>query len=131
MLRGNLAARRDGRFSRFLALSRATSVTRVLVVDDDDGIRSFVSLALADDGYEVAEASNGEAALRTLQEVPTDVILLDIRMPTIDGWEFSRIYRQTPGAAREDHCGDGSAGCGEVGSSDRGRWLPGQTLRHR
>lgn len=72
-------------------------MTRVLVVDDDDGIRSFVSLALADDGYEVTEATNGEAALRILEKVPADVILLDMRMPTMDGWEFSRIYRQTPG----------------------------------
>lgn len=72
-------------------------MTRILVVDDDDDIRGFVSLALADDGYEVTEAPNGAIALRLLRETHVDVILLDMRMPTMDGWEFSRIYRQTPG----------------------------------
>ncbi len=70
---------------------------RVLVVDDDEGIRGFVSLALADEGYEVAEADNGAAALHLLESARPDVILLDMRMPTMDGWEFSRIYRQSPG----------------------------------
>lgn len=70
---------------------------RILVVDDDDGIREFVSWALCDEGYEVMTAAHGAAALEVTEGWKPDVILLDMRMPTMDGWEFSRIYRQRPG----------------------------------
>ncbi len=72
-------------------------MARVLVVDDDENIRDFVTLALSDEGYEVMTAPHGAAALSLIGESQPDVILLDMRMPTMDGWEFSRIYRQTPG----------------------------------
>jgi CheY-like chemotaxis protein len=72
-------------------------VARVLVVDDDESIRDFVTLALSDEGYDVMTAPHGAAALSILGESRPDVILLDMRMPTMDGWEFSRVYRETPG----------------------------------
>lgn len=72
-------------------------MARVLVVDDDEGIREFVTVALADEGYEVMVAAHGAAALDLLGASCPDVILLDMRMPTMDGWEFSRIYRESPG----------------------------------
>lgn len=72
-------------------------MARVLVVDDDEGIREFVTLALSDEGYEVMTAPHGAAALSIIGESQPDVILLDMRMPTMDGLEFSQIYRQTPG----------------------------------
>ena len=70
---------------------------RVLVVDDDKGIRDFVRTVLADEGYEVAEASDGQDALDRCARVRPDVILLDMRMPVMDGWEFARTYRDRPG----------------------------------
>ncbi len=70
---------------------------RVLVVDDDKGIREFVRTVLAEEGYEVAEATDGQQALERCDRVPPDVILLDMRMPVMDGWEFARTYRQRPG----------------------------------
>jgi two-component system, chemotaxis family, chemotaxis protein CheY len=70
---------------------------RVLVVDDDPDIGEFVSLALADEGYDVTTALNGRAALGRAEERPPDLIVLDMRMPVMDGWEFARTYRERPG----------------------------------
>jgi len=71
-------------------------VERVLVVDDDESIRQIVRLCLTDEGYDVFEAANGQAALRIVDEYPPSLILLDLRMPVMDGWEFARHYRDTP-----------------------------------
>lgn len=70
---------------------------QVLVIDDDDSIREFVSLALADEGYDVRSATDGQAALNAIATQPPDLILLDMRMPVMDGWEFARRYRERPG----------------------------------
>ncbi len=70
---------------------------RVLVVDDDDNIREFVAIALCDEGYEATVAADGVEALAVSAEMPPDLILLDMRMPVMDGYEFSRVYRQRPG----------------------------------
>ncbi len=67
----------------------------VLIVDDDDSIRSFVSIALTDEGYDVATAPHGAAALRVIDETPPALILLDMRMPIMDGWGFAQAYQQT------------------------------------
>ena len=69
----------------------------VLVVDDDPIIRATVRLALEDEGCEVREAAHGEEALAFLREELPDVILLDMRMPVLDGWGFAREYRLRPG----------------------------------
>ncbi len=71
---------------------------RVLVVDDDESISEFVRLALQDNGHEVQRALNGAEALERVREVPPDLILLDLRMPIMNGWEFSQAYRARPGA---------------------------------
>lgn len=70
---------------------------RILVVDDDESIRQIVRLCLTDEGYEVVEAANGEDALEVLAGTPPNLILLDLRMPVMDGWEFARRYRLSPG----------------------------------
>ena len=69
---------------------------RILIVDDDESIRQIVRICLTDEGYEVFEASNGQVALNTLNELTPDLILLDLRMPVMDGWEFARRYEQMP-----------------------------------
>jgi two-component system, chemotaxis family, chemotaxis protein CheY len=73
------------------------SAERILIVDDDESIRQIVGLCLSDEGYEVFEASNGQTALDRLEETRPDLILLDLRMPVMDGWEFARLYRMRPG----------------------------------
>ena len=70
---------------------------RILVVDDDESIRQIVRLCLSDEGYEVFEAANGVDALEMLPDCQPDLILLDLRMPVMDGWEFARRYRHGPG----------------------------------
>src|SRR5918911_4570585 len=70
---------------------------RILVIDDDESIRDFVHTALADAGYDVLEAADGAAALDLIGTSQPDVILLDMLMPLMDGWEFARLYHETPG----------------------------------
>jgi CheY-like chemotaxis protein len=70
---------------------------RILVVDDDDSIRQIVRLCLTEEGYRVQEAANGEIALEVLAAFEPELILLDLRMPVMDGWEFAKRYGSTPG----------------------------------
>lgn len=73
------------------------SPATILVVDDDEAIRTVVSLVLTDEGYDVVTAEHGRAALDRLATVRPDLILLDMRMPIMDGWELARVYRAAPG----------------------------------
>jgi DNA-binding response OmpR family regulator len=65
----------------------------VLVVEDDPSVRDMLVLTLADEGYDVEHASDGGAALALAALRRPDVILLDMKMPRADGWEFARRYR--------------------------------------
>jgi len=71
---------------------------RILIVDDDEALRESLELVLASEGYEVASADCGETALERIEEHPVDVVLCDLRMPGIDGFELMpQIRRQLPG----------------------------------
>jgi CheY-like chemotaxis protein len=65
----------------------------ILVVDDDPGIVTFLELALLDEGYEVHSAANGREALDQVGASHPDLILLDMNMPVMDGWEFCSQLR--------------------------------------
>jgi DNA-binding response OmpR family regulator len=69
--------------------------TRILAVEDDERIRTAVKLALEDEGWTVVEAANGEDALTAFQQQPADVVLIDIMLPGIDGFEVCRSIRRT------------------------------------
>jgi DNA-binding response OmpR family regulator len=69
--------------------------TRILTVEDDERIRTAVRLALEDEGWSVAEAGNGEDALAAFQQEPADVVLIDIMLPGIDGFEVCRSIRRS------------------------------------
>src|SRR3954454_6476057 len=71
---------------------------RLLVVDDDATIREMLDLVLSGEGYEVITAAHGAAALSLLDRMKPHAILLDMKMPVMDGWEFLKQYRQRPGA---------------------------------
>ena len=66
----------------------------MLVVDDDAAIRELVEIVLTSGGYAVRTAQDGAAALQLASEARPSLILLDMRMPVMDGWEFARAYRQ-------------------------------------
>jgi DNA-binding response OmpR family regulator len=68
--------------------------SRVLVVDDDPEIVDAVGEALQDDGYLVETATDGATALKRVLEAPPDLIVLDVRMPNLNGWEFCEIVRR-------------------------------------
>jgi CheY-like chemotaxis protein len=61
---------------------------KVLVVDDDADILSLVRIVLAEEGYDVAVAPNGREALAHLKTNTPHLILLDLAMPVMNGWEF-------------------------------------------
>ncbi len=64
------------------------------MVDDDPGILSTVADILDFEGYRVEQASNGAEALQIMERVRPSLVLLDMRMPVLDGWEFARIMRE-------------------------------------
>jgi DNA-binding response OmpR family regulator len=68
--------------------------TRILTVEDDERIRTAVRMALEDEGWTVEEAENGEEALETFNRHPTDVVLIDIMLPGVDGFEVCRSIRR-------------------------------------
>jgi DNA-binding response OmpR family regulator len=71
-----------------------TVATRILSVEDDERIRTAVKLALEDEGWAVEEADTGEDALNAFQRHPTDVVLIDIMLPGIDGFDVCRAIRR-------------------------------------
>jgi len=67
---------------------------KVLVVDDETDLRRFVKLRLSKAGYKVFEASNGIEGLEQLYKVKPHLVVLDIMMPKMDGWETCRRIRE-------------------------------------
>jgi excisionase family DNA binding protein len=69
----------------------------ILIVDDDDRLREFVRVNLEMEGYAVREASNAEEGLKALEDEPPDLILLDVMMPQVDGWEMLQRVQERHG----------------------------------
>ena len=71
----------------------------VLVVDDDPDILEALSEILEAEGFDIRRARNGKEALERLEPEPPQLILLDLMMPVMDGWEFAQRMRQRPRVA--------------------------------
>ncbi|UOQ44793.1 response regulator transcription factor [Halobacillus salinarum] len=69
-------------------------MTTILIVDDDPNIRELVRLVLSRDGFHLLEAADGREALEKLETEKIDLIILDIMMPNVDGWELCREIRR-------------------------------------
>ena len=74
-----------------------TGAPRLLVIDDDPTIREMLEMVLDSEGYEVVTAPHGMAAFAILDQVRPHIIILDMKMPIMDGWGFLERYRQRPG----------------------------------
>ena len=70
--------------------------TRIVVIEDDAAIREILDLALSGEGYEVRQARNGEEGLALLASDGADLVLVDMKMPVMDGAEFCRVYALQP-----------------------------------
>ena len=74
-------------------MSESPVGAQVLVVEDDPGMRQLVEDVLTDEGYRVRTAEDGQAALEEVARELPGIILLDMRMPRMNGWEFAREFR--------------------------------------
>lgn len=85
----------DSASERASDASRAVAAPlRVLVVEDEDPVRGSLVQFLEDRGYTVAEAANGSAGLKSLEERPADVVISDIRMPVLDGLGMLKVIKE-------------------------------------
>lgn len=69
---------------------------RIFVVDDDPAMVEAVAMVLSLDGFEVDGASDSAAALRAVLRDPPALLVLDVKMPGLTGWEFCEIVRRQP-----------------------------------
>src|SRR3712207_1844762 len=90
---------RRGDLDSFLGSSRGAGRARplVLIVDDDAGTREMLRANLELEGYLVREAGSADEGLEALDEEAPDLILLDVMMPRVDGWEMLRRVRERHG----------------------------------
>ena len=71
----------------------------VLVVDDDSAVRRMILLLLSSEGYETETATDGAEALALMRQRRPCLVLLDINMPLMDGWEFRKQQLEDPALA--------------------------------
>jgi two-component system CAI-1 autoinducer sensor kinase/phosphatase CqsS len=83
---------------------------RILVVDDNNSVRKFTALLLEKQGYHVRQAKDGQEALNAIEKQTFDLILMDIEMPVLDGFETTKVIRQSVESYRHipilGHTGD-------------------------
>lgn len=74
---------------------KTMALGKILVVDDDTNICELLRLYMEKDGYTVFIANDGESAVRAFNDVQPDIVLLDIMLPKMDGWQVCREIRKT------------------------------------
>lgn len=81
---------------KYLSVPNATKVDRILVVDDAPDNVLLIETILEEEGYEISSADNGFSALSQIDKCPPDLLLLDVMMPGMDGYEVTKRIRQKP-----------------------------------
>jgi CheY-like chemotaxis protein len=66
----------------------------ILIIDDDPAIRATIAEVLTDEGYRVESVINGAEGLAAIERALPALVLLDMRMPVLDGWGFARLLRE-------------------------------------
>ena len=74
-------------------------MTKVLIAEDEPDIRELITFTLRFSGYEVVAASNGEEAVQLTKQEKPDLILLDVRMPKMTGYEACQLIKADPSSA--------------------------------
>src|SRR3989338_5662642 len=67
---------------------------KILIVDDDPDIRDILKLTLSEENYDILEACDGEEAVRTVNSKPVDLVLLDYKIPKLDGRSVCRLIKK-------------------------------------
>jgi DNA-binding NtrC family response regulator len=67
---------------------------KVLVVDDEEALRTVLSGELVNEGYSVGNAADGDEAIAIIKQQPFDIVLLDIKMPKVDGFEVLKFIKK-------------------------------------
>ena len=78
------------------ALDDAARRARILIVDDDANNRLLLQVMLANEGYEIVTASAGTEALDLVEQLPPDLIVLDVMMPGMDGYQVAARIKTNP-----------------------------------
>ena len=68
----------------------------MLIVEDDDSVREYLRMLLEQAGYSVIAVENGATALAYLRRVRTDVVVLDLMLPVLDGWSVAETMQRDP-----------------------------------
>jgi DNA-binding NtrC family response regulator len=77
-----------------LMTNPATKRSTILVVDDEDALRTVLSGELANEGYDVKAAADGDEAIGEVEKTPFDLVLLDIKMPRMNGFEVLKFIKE-------------------------------------
>jgi len=77
-----------------------TAKKKILIVDDEESIRTVLAFTLEQAGYAVDAAVNGDECLEKVYSFGPDLVLLDLMMPAVDGWEVMRLLRANPETER-------------------------------
>ncbi len=83
-------------FLPFFDIMGATGIsmpTKILVIDDDAAVTDLLALLLKSQGFEVSVTNNSGDGLNMIRETPPDLVVLDLMMPEVDGWEVCRAVR--------------------------------------
>ena len=77
-------------------IDQSTRSARILIVDDEPNNRVLLQVMLANDGYEIVTASAGNEALELVEKLPPDLIVLDVMMPGMDGYQVAARIKTNP-----------------------------------
>lgn len=86
-----------------LFMEKKVDMSTILVVEDEPNVRKFVTVNLVKRGYNVLEAENGRQALKHLYSQKTNLMILDIKLPDISGWDILEEFTSIQNLSSDSH----------------------------